>query len=204
MFGRPSSIFDLLFKDAFDTDTYLYALRSKLAQLQDIVETNVAQTSHRQQSYYDCPAQLHQFHVGDQVGLSIHNAEKLNPHWEGQWESQSVKGAATSEIIDGSRVRVIHVNRLRHRYQPLNTTAPLVQPCPVHWEPPSVSHEEIMTDSHLPNTAGGILSGEPCYPQRIRYPPTDYVCSSRVATAGGDECRGTHCVCDLSCLSDYN
>ena len=118
------------------------------------------------------------------------DAGKLDPRWKGQWEIQSVKGAATYEIRDGSRVRVIHANQLRHCYQPLSTTAPPVQPCPGHWQPPTVSHEEIMTDSHLPRTAGGTSSGEPHYPQRIRHPLTDYVCSSRVATAGGDECRG--------------
>ena len=128
MFGRPPGIFDLPSHDAFNTGTYPYVLCSKLAQLQDIVKTNVAQASHRQQSYYDRATQPHQFHVGDPIWLSISTAGKLDPRWEGQWEIQSVKGAATYEISNGSRVRVVHVNRLRHRYQPLNTTVLPVQP----------------------------------------------------------------------------
>ena len=41
MFGQPPGIFKLPSQDAFDTGTYPYVLQSKLAQLQDIVETNV-------------------------------------------------------------------------------------------------------------------------------------------------------------------
>ena len=41
MFGQPPGIFNLPSQDAFNTGTYPYVLRSKLAQLQDIVETNV-------------------------------------------------------------------------------------------------------------------------------------------------------------------
>ena len=169
MFGRPPCIFDLPSRNAFDTGPYPYFLRSKLAQLQDIVKPNVAQANNRQKLYNDRSTQPHQFHVGDHVWLSIPTAGKLDPQWEGQWEIQSVKGPATYKISDGTRTRVVHVNRLQHRYQPQNTTAPPVQSCPGQWEPPSVSLEEIMTDCHLPRTAASSTSaGEPRYPQRIR------------------------------------
>ena len=79
MFGRPPGIFGLPSQDAFDTGTYPYILQSKLVQLQDIVEPNVAQASHRQQSYYDRATQPHQFYVGDPVWLSIPTAGKLDP-----------------------------------------------------------------------------------------------------------------------------
>ena len=79
MFGQLPGIFDLPSLDVFDTGTYLYVLQSKLAKLQDIVKTNVAHASHRQQSYYDRATQPHQFHVGDPICLLIPTAGMLDP-----------------------------------------------------------------------------------------------------------------------------
>ena len=171
MFGWTSCIPGLPSNSAFDTGTYPSFLRSKLDCLQDIVELNVAQASHSQQLYYYRSAHPHQFHVGDSVWLSVPTAGKLDPRWEGQWEIQSIKSAATYKISDWTRIRVVHANRLRHRYQPLSTATPLVQMCPTPWLLSFVNHEEITTDSHLARTAGGTSYTEPHYPQRTRRPP---------------------------------
>ena len=103
MFGRPSCISDLPSNNAFDAGSYPLCLRSKLAKLQDIVEPNVAQASHRQKSSYDRSTHPHQFQVDDPVWLSIPTAGKLDPRWEGRWKIQSIKGAGIYKISDGTR-----------------------------------------------------------------------------------------------------
>ena len=40
----------------------------------------------------------------------------MDPKWEGGWKISSIKSPVTTEITDGQRIKVVHVNRLRHRF----------------------------------------------------------------------------------------
>ena len=57
------------------------------------------------------------FKAGDLVWLSIPMAGKLDPRWEGGWKVKACKSPVNMEVSDGTRNRVVHVNRLRHRIQ---------------------------------------------------------------------------------------
>ena len=43
---------------------------------------------------------------------------KLDPRWEGEWVVKTIKGQVNVEITDGKRTKVVHTNRLQHRYIP--------------------------------------------------------------------------------------
>ena len=103
-----------------------------------MVDANLVEAAMRQKVGYDkqtIPARL--FKIGDPVWLSIPTAGKLSPKWEGNWKVRSVKSPVTMEIMDGKRLRVVHINRLHHRVQP-DTATPLVQVTgnKATWNPP--------------------------------------------------------------------
>ena len=118
MFGRSPQITDHTTPTAFDAGTYQAQLQAKLAELQDFVESQTTQTANRQKSTYDKHSTCRSFGVGDPVWLSIPTAGKLEPRWEGGWVVKSVKSPLNIEIADGTRTRVVHVNRLHKRVQP--------------------------------------------------------------------------------------
>ena len=93
-------------------------MQEKLAELQDLVETNLAEAAARQKMMYDKHSTYRYFDVGDMVWLSVPTAGKLDPRWEGNWMISAVKSPVTIEITDGKRKKVVHVNRLHHRVQP--------------------------------------------------------------------------------------
>ena len=83
---------------------------------------------------------------------------------------KSVKGPVTIEICDGKRTKVVHSNRLQHRYVPgqcdttkLNNTTNEIDH--LEWTSPSVEHVI------LPPMEQNVLNR---YPQRQRRPPDHY------------------------------
>ena len=117
MFGRHPKLPETN-GEAFDAHSYQAHLCAKLAELQDLVTFNTAAAAHRQQQGYNRFTKLQQFSPGDLVWLSIPNASKLAPHWEGEWKVTEVKNSVNVKITNGKQSKVVHVNRLRHRLQP--------------------------------------------------------------------------------------
>ena len=139
MFGRSphSPVFQS--PCGFDPTSYQFHLRDKLAKLQDFVASNLVTSSANQKLSYDRKSQPRSFHVNDDVWLSIPTAGKLDPKWDGKWKITSLKSPTTVEISNGKQHKVVHVNRLQHRVQPMEATfnsPPISQP----WYPPEIEH----------------------------------------------------------------
>ena len=147
--------------------SYQQYLQSQLTQFRDFVETHQAAAGHHQKLFFDRTSHARQFKVGEGVWLSNPTAGKLDPRWEGGWEIQSVKGPVTYEIINGKRTKVVHINRLQRRVQPLTRHQPARQVTDnvPNWESPSVNHS-IQFE--------GPTRLTPQYPQRNRHPPDRY------------------------------
>ena len=64
---------------ANDPSSYHGQLQSKLAQLRDFVETNIAEKAHHQKISYDNHVKMHSFQVGNSVWLFKPTAENLDP-----------------------------------------------------------------------------------------------------------------------------
>ena len=122
MFGRHPKLPDIT-SNAFDPHSYQAHLQAKLAQLQDLVTSNSTMAAHRQRQDYNKSTRLQQFAPGDLVWLSVPTASKLAPHWEGEWKIAEVKNDVNVNISKGTQSKVVHVNRLRHRFQPLSAEA---------------------------------------------------------------------------------
>ena len=166
MYGRQPKT-DLSHAAAFDALSYPAHLRAKLAELRDFVETNLIEAAQHQKSAHDQHAISRTLVAGDCVWLSVPTAGKLEPRWEGGWKISMVKGPVTMEITDGERTKVVHVNRIRRRLQPMLQEQPasdnqISQP----WNPPWVDHHI------LPRRATELPSRR--YPQRERRPPDRY------------------------------
>ena len=84
----------------------------------DFVHTNIALAARNQKLHYDQYTSTPSFKQGDPVWLSVPTAGKLDPRWEGKWVVKSVKSPVSIEIYDSKRTKVVHTNRLRHRYIP--------------------------------------------------------------------------------------
>ena len=93
-------------------------LHAKLAELTDLVEAHMAVAAEGQRQQYNKHTHERSFKVDDPVWLSISTAGKLDPRWEGNWVVTTCKSPVNFAISDGSRRRVVHVNRIRHRHQP--------------------------------------------------------------------------------------
>ena len=102
MFGRHPKLPDLTV-NASDTHSYQAHLQAKLAQLQDLVTSNSTMAAHRQRQEYNKSTRLQQFAPGDLVWLSIPNASKLAPHWEGEWKITEVKNNVNVKICKGTQ-----------------------------------------------------------------------------------------------------
>lgn len=83
MFGREPHA--LLFDSplTFDPSSYQHYLRAKLAELQDLVESNLVKAADQQKSHYDKQSKVPSFVVNDRVWLSMPTASKLQPRLEG-------------------------------------------------------------------------------------------------------------------------
>ena len=119
MFGRPPKSTQLQPQTGFDPSSYSVQLQAKLAALQDLVRTNTTTAAQTQKFYYDRSSTSRAFTPQELVWLSIPTAGKLQPRWEGKWKVVEMKGPVTVEITDGRRTKVVHVNRVRHRNQPV-------------------------------------------------------------------------------------
>ena len=151
MFGRPPH--SPLFASSpcsFDPTPYQFHLRDQLAKLRDLVESNLVASSAAQKNYYDNKSSLRTFSVNDCVWLSVPVAGKLEPKWEGGWRVTSVLSPVTIAISDGKRNRVVHINRLQRRIQPMETDGLMADsPSVPQWRPPEVDHffvEETSTE----------------------------------------------------------
>jgi len=172
MFGRPPQITDLSIPTAFDSGSYQAQLQAKLAELQDFVESQATQAASKQKCTYDQHSTSRSFRAGDPVWLSIPTAGKLDPRWEGRWVVKSVKSPLTMEITDGTRTKVVHVNRLHQRVQPHATEkieGNTVHPTSNDWAPPQVDHYIVPMSPPAPPP---VLA--PRYPRRVHQPP-DYL-----------------------------
>ena len=76
-------------------------------------------SSANQKKYYNKQSSSRKFGVNDRVWLSIPVAGKLDPRWEGVWKVTSVKSPVTVAISNSKRNKVVHINRLQHRMQPM-------------------------------------------------------------------------------------
>ena len=158
MFGRQPqlSVFDS--PHAFDSTTYQFHLRTKLAKLKDIVESNLVSSAADQKQFYDRRSRVCSFQVGD-----LPRAGKLDPKWEGNWKVVSVKNPVNVEISDGVRTKVVHINRVQHRVQPTNTNSSRHDETTQLWQPPQIEH---FTESTSPQPRRN--------PPRSRRPPDYY------------------------------
>ena len=121
-------------------------IRNKMIELQNLVDTNLAQEANQQKVAYNSKAQHHAFKVEilsarleieDLVWLNILNAGKVEPRWEGKWMIKSIKSPVTMEITDGCRTTVAHVNELNHHFQrkPIVTRTTEAEPPQQDWIP---------------------------------------------------------------------
>ena len=151
MFGREPHAFLFDSPLTFDPGSYQHYLRAKLAELQDLVESNLVKAADQQKCHYDKQSKAPSFAIHDKVWLSVPTAGKLQPRWEGGWKVTSVNSPVTIEISNGRKSKVVHSNRLQHRVQAAanssestvtNNVVPL-------WTPPQVEHfiEETVSPS---------------------------------------------------------
>ena len=89
-----------------------------------------------------------------------------------------MKSPVSIEIYDSKQTKVVHTNRLRHRY------IPDVKECTTHgaedantcadtcargdWAPPGIEHVILPSSDNISESV-------PCYPQRHHRPPDRYV-----------------------------
>ena len=117
MFGREQRSNDLSPRIAFDRNSYQGYLQAKLTELQDFVEANIVQAGAAQKTTFDSHAKLRLFKEGDTVWLSIPKSSMLGSKWEGKWINTFVKNEINMAITDGTRTRIVRINRLQHRNQ---------------------------------------------------------------------------------------
>ena len=73
-----------------------------------------------------------------------------------------MKGPVTVEITDGRRTKVVHVNRVRHRNQPVEAPEHSNNdPGPGHWHPTQIEYFILQETP----------TSERHYPLRQRHPP---------------------------------
>jgi hypothetical protein len=70
------------------------------------------------------------------------------------------------QIHDGKKTRVVHINRLRHRFQPALEGEGIQNEIFPPWTPPQIEHDIVLCDPAPPPSTRR-------YPSRIRRPP-DY------------------------------
>ena len=177
MYGRQPKA-DFSHAPAHDTQSYSAHVRKKLAELRDFVEVNLAESAHQQKQAYDQHSNRRKFSVGNCVWLSIPTARKLDPKWEGGWKISSIKSPVTTEITDGQRIKVVHVNRLRHRFPESGDEQLPLSQHDTHsprWEPPWVEHYCIPSEESIDN----VLPTRR-YPRRDSRQPPDRFAIGRV------------------------
>ena len=169
MFGRQPKQPELGAPDtsAHDPTSYQAQITCKMAKLHDFVETHLVHSAAKQRTFYNKHSRYRHFKVGDHVWLSIPTAGKLDPKWEGEWKIVKVISPINMQIYDGKRTRVVHVNRLRHRFQPALEGEGVQNENFPPWTPPQIEHDIVLCDDPVPPPSTHR------YPSRIRRPP-DY------------------------------
>ena len=79
MFGRQPKCIDYSSPTAFDRDSYPAHLLATLAELRDLVESNLVHAAENQKTNYDQQSCCRTFRTGDLVWLSRPTAGKLDP-----------------------------------------------------------------------------------------------------------------------------
>ena len=167
MFGRHPQFTSFPSQEVSDLTSYQKELQAKLAKLRDMVEANLVQSASYQKTGYDLNTQSRTFKPNETVWLLIPRRGKLESKWQGGWKVRAVKSSVNIQIInEKGHCKVVHVNRLQHRFQPSDTimhlpTKALTQP----WNPPQIDHSVIWDDTHLPSVS------QRRYPLRNRQPP---------------------------------
>ena len=151
MFGRQPKSSDFDHQLAYDVSSYKGYLQAKLAELRDLVETNLAEAATHQKTTYDKHSTSRTFKVGDLVWLSVPTAGKLDPRWEGNWKITAVKSPVTMEISDGNRKKVTHINRLHHRVQPSPHESQEIRQSHLSWTTPQTEHFVIPPEVPTPS-----------------------------------------------------
>jgi len=161
IFGRSSKPDSSSLQPSFDPSSYQAQLRAKLATLQDFVETHMVEKASAQKTLYDIHSTKRSFKAGDLVWLSQPTAGKLDSRWDGSWTVQSIHSPVTLQITNGKMVKVVHINRLRHRIQPTCLESTSSSTSTDHsWTPPQITHIELQH-----------LSEPRRYPSRVRQQP---------------------------------
>ena len=154
---------------AFNSQSYHAHLQAKLAELHNLVESNLAEAARNQMHSYDQHTSPPSFtvNIGDTVWLSIPTAGKLDPKWEGGWSIKAVKSPVTIKINNRINTRIVRTNCLQHHEVPSHvetqTNTPVTNPPP--WDSPTVDH--LYIPPPLP-----IVPHR--YPQRHRRLPDRY------------------------------
>ena len=162
MFGRPPKSTQVQSLTGFDPSSYSTQLQVKLAALQDLVHINTTKAAQVQKLHYDKSSTSRSFTPQELVWLSIPTAGKLQPRWEGKWKVIQMQSPVTVKITDGRRTRVVHVNRVRHRNQPVETPEYTTNdPGPRQWHPVQTEHFILQETP----------ASERRYPPRHRHPP---------------------------------
>ena len=168
MFGRQPQTNSFNASSAFDPASYQSQLNTKMAKLQDFVESKLASAASNQKCLYDKKCKQRSFNMNEPVWLSILTAGKLDSKWEGNWKVHAMKGPVNVEITDGNRMKVIHINRIQPRIlSPLSTKTCIdsAENNRLSWNPPQIEHiidYELEEQSVRRN------------PQRNRRPPEYY------------------------------
>ena len=104
---------------SFDPGLYQAQLQAKLAALQEFVEAHIVERAAAQKVMYDDHCKQHSFERGASVVVTTY-CRQIRPKWDGSYTVKSVYSPVTVQITNGSTIKVVHINRLRHRIQPVN------------------------------------------------------------------------------------
>ena len=119
IFGRdPRLAVDGIEELAYDTVSYEKQLKERLGKYERLVKEHLLIAMQSQKDWYDTNAsRVVLFRVGEPVWLSIPIRSKLQPRWEGGWTVMEILNRVNVRIRHkDTRERVVHVNRLRLRY----------------------------------------------------------------------------------------
>ena len=120
-----------------DPSDYCENLKAKLAQLREIVDANMVQSSSQQQRSYRSSEHPTPLKCGQQVLLENPRAGKLDPRWSGPWIVKRMKGSTSMLLSKGASEQLVHVNRVR----PLLIEDSEDSVVPDRWSPPFFHYE---------------------------------------------------------------
>jgi len=154
----PLSIPELPGSVVPDPSEYSAALKSKLLELREIVDSNIVQSAEHNRTCYEDSGHLPQFKKDQRVLLSNPIKGKLSSRWSGPWTVESMKNDTTVVLRMGAAYRTVHVNRVR----------PLLEEdvdhhVPSDWVPPLFSYEPAplqaapdCSEQTSPGDSGGL------------------------------------------------